>query len=399
MRRRVIVIVAAVVPVVALAIAIAVGGSGSSSSSTPAKLPIAFGTGGPPGAAANAALDAATPAIYPYAPTRYVAANDLPDLGGEARAYKVVSDVTDPRVTELARALGVDAVDISEASQGTTVNDSRPKLTVLRSTGQWAVSGPIEAIASSAACANADGTPCTVPVTTLPPNELSEDDARAKALAVLRPSGMDTDHAAIVATLQQPMWQVMVDPIVDGTPTSGYGATVWILPDGTVANATGFMAHAEPADTYPRLTTHQVIDQMTAGLPVPMIATASDVAVGGACAPATEQSDGSVIAPCAPIPVPDGAPTTALPPHDVTITAATPALLYQPTYDGQSGYLVPAYRFSTDDGQTPIAPAIDRSWFAPPPVDSTPPSSAEPGSVGGEIPPAQPAEPPVTAKP
>ena len=368
MHRRVTVIVAAVVPVVALAIAIAVSRSGSSSS--PAKLPVAFANSGGAGTGA-AAVDAASPAIYPFQPTHYVAANDLPDQGGSAHAYRVDGAVTDTAVESLAHALGV----------------ASSRLTVQRGSGQWSLAGVASDVAVASPCyaepPNAGGTPatssCPEPVTTTPPPpSLSESDARARAADVARASGVDVDSSAVAAQLQGNQWYVTIDPTVEGGPTSGFGTTVAFAADGTVAYASGFMAHAAAADTYPLVTTRQAVDQLNTNQVVPAIAVA-------------------------PAPSPDGAPTTALPPRDVTITAVSPALLYQPTYDGQSGYLVPAYRFTADDGETLTAVAIDRSWFAPPPVEggsaSVGTGSAEPGSVGSAIAPAAPAEPPVTSEP
>src|SRR5689334_16255483 len=109
MRRRLLVVLAAVLPVAALIAAVVAfgGGGGHGSAKSPGKLPIAYGSGSSGGRAAATAFDAAEPSMYPFTPTHYVAAHDLPDLGGSGPAYKIVGDVTDDAVLKLAHALGI----------------------------------------------------------------------------------------------------------------------------------------------------------------------------------------------------------------------------------------------------------------------------------------------------
>ena len=329
MHRRVTVVLLALVPVVALVVAIALH-DGGSSTKAPAKLPIAFGSAAGTGSRAAAALDAREPAFAPYSPTRYVAAADLPDIGGTAAAYRV--DGAAPNATTLADALGADPSSVS-----------------IQPSGQWYLSGTASDIAVASGCAVApdDSTSsCPEPTTTTAPvSSLTADDAKAKGADVARAAGIEVDHATIDAQLNSGYWTVAVSPVVDGLPTSGFGVMLTIAPDGEVTYAMGIAGTPARADDYPRLTTREAIDQYNANMIVPEMGIAA-------------------------LPQPDGGPTTTTT-HDVTITAATPALLYQPTYDGDGGYLIPAYELSTEDGTKIIAPAIDRVWFAPPPVDGT----------------------------
>jgi hypothetical protein len=76
--------------------------------------------------------------------------------------------------------------------------------------------------------------------------------------------------------------------------------------------------------------------------------------------------------------------------------------MFASTYDGSDGYLVPAYRFTTEDGEGPTVLAIDDSFLAPPPDESgTRDGGTEPGAPGAIEPQPAPASEtvPVTRNP
>ncbi|MEY2570234.1 MAG: hypothetical protein QOE63_584 [Acidimicrobiaceae bacterium] len=443
MRRRLIVVLAAVIPLAALVIAVAIAGGGGSSS--PRKLPVAYATSGGSTMSAAQAADAARPANHPYAGIVYKAADDLPDLGGEAPAYQVVSDVTDARIKALADALGVTGDPTEQQKGDVLVGDGGRQLSVDRTTGLWYLSATV---ASDVAVSSGSGYACpgvapgeptpscpppdlpspTTTIVTPPANLPSSDDAKAKALDLLRAAGMDVDQAQVKVDDYGTEQQVTVDPAVDGRSTQGFGGTVAIGDGGRIDYATGYIPHATKADTYPLLTTRQAIEQLNKNSVVPMMGTAVDGSAntggvaaceetkattgGGAevqlpCAPTTAvastdtatcgaiivQPDGSETKPCASLPVPTtppDEPTTTFAPQVVTLTSATLGLILEPTYDGTSAYLVPAYAFTVDDGSNLTTMAIDQSWFASPDNSASSTGSAEPRSVD----PASPAVPP-----
>jgi hypothetical protein len=361
MRRRAIVLLAAVVPLAAVIIAVAAAGGGSSK--TPARLPIAAGSaagsGSPKTAAAQADL-----ARYSYQETRYEAAAGLPELDGKGHAYSIGGGPTQSDVRALAAALGVAGDVVQETDGSYVVGTDDRRLYVQRQGGAaWYLSsskGAVDAISASGIC-SADGVCSAEPI---PPPQRpvglpTEQEAKAKALEVLRSTGMDVDHANVSVDDLTTAWQVRVDPIVDGLATEGFGATVTVTEDG-IDYGNGYLGTAKQADEYPLIGTRAAIEVLntTGGMnylqgggdPKPAIAIDQ--------APATMVC---VTTPC------EEPPITSLPVRVVTITGATPVLLLAPSYDATTAYLVPAYRFATDeDGGSVVSFAIDASWFASP---------------------------------
>jgi hypothetical protein len=209
------------------------------------------------------------------------------------------------------------------------------------------------------------------------------------------------------------MWSVRVYPIVDGTPSEGFGSTIAVGADGAIEYANGVLGRPEAADEYPLIGTSAAIEQLNNGKillgggPRPLIAadTGAENAASGASGSGSARAEpGSAgpTDPAPPLPPCDetGAPTTSPcsspleippvtdtlpsppPPQEITLTGAERILIFAASYDGSESWLVPAYRFSTGDGVGPSVLAIDDSFFAPPP-DQIPPSA-------GDVPPDQP---------
>lgn len=430
MRRRAIVLIAALLPL-AVITALVVAGRGATPR-TPAKLPVA--AGGASTAAYRAAMQMGAPdaALYPIQRVTYEAAPGLAELGGTASAYKVTSDVTIEQVRSLAFVLGVTGEVIESAPGSFSVGTDERQLVVQRQAGGFWYLGGNMAVSSVAASGTACGptADCVAPPSTLPPRPAklpTAEQARSKALDLLEASGMDLRAASVKVEDVMTAWQIRVEPVIDGMPTEGFGATVTVTDQGVVA-ASGYIGRAVKADEYPLLGTRAAIEVLNregpsgsgiGPLPMPAIAggvapptresaqvvapaaagepppagTSSDAAPAGASAePAgTPASSRSFITP-APVagsdPLP-GPPTT-LASRTVTIVSAAHTLLLVPGYDGASAFLVPAYRLTaSDQGGDTMVFAIDRSWFAPPPEplgagsspDSPPdtPGSAKPG--------------------
>jgi len=65
----------------------------------------------------------------------------------------------------------------------------------------------------------------------------------------------------------------------------------------------------------------------------------------------------------------------------VTITGVQRVLLFAASYTGDEGFLVPAYRFNTDQGFGPTVLAIDESFLTPPDEIPVPKGN---GGTGGD---------------
>lgn len=276
----------------------------------------------------------------------------------------------------------------------------------------------------------ADGTePClgddpAEPVADLP----SQDEARAIALDLLAATGVDLD-GAIVTVEDFGAWLVSVEPRLDGVP-SGLLANVTVGAGGAIESAAGYLVTPERLGDYPVLDTRATIDRANAqsgaldGGPVttstavdpamtvdPAVDPAVDPGAPAASVPTTS------VAPCAPQPdgrdicettVPDlpkcpqvvppadeplGAPETVdcLPsvptdppvdagPVQIVLTDAEPSLVLVGAVDGSTdAYLVPAYRFTAEDGsRADLAAVADAALTTPPTTDTSAPTPVDP---------------------
>jgi hypothetical protein len=376
MPRRAVVVLLAVVPLLAIVVAVVIVGGGSSKA--PSRLPVAVGASG---ARSDTTAAGADMASMPYQSIRYEATEALPLLGGAAHAYKLTSDVSVDDVRRLAEALGVAGEPVEQAPDVLTVGDSERQLSVQRTGGGlWYFSSARTVSSSGVAVACAPNEPCEPPITTIPERPAglpNQEEARAQALEVLTASGMDVEQATVAVFDNITQWQVSVEPIVDGLPTSGLGATVTIGPDG-IDFANGNLGAPTKADEYPLLDTRAAIEQLnTSGLyygggPEPAIAIDTP-----AIAPDPATTIQCITTPC------DSAPPESVPPRVVTITGAARGLVFAPTYTGTDAYLVPAYFFNTPDGEGPRALAIDLSYIEPPST-ATDPGGVDSGSGGGK---------------
>lgn len=313
--------VLAVVAVAAGALAVTSGGG--SDDELP-KLPVALGADG--GGAGREATMSADMSMAAW--VTYVAGEDLPALGGEAPAYRVTGSIDETNVRALADALGMDGEPTEQdgywhLEAGDATLDVYPG-----TGGAWSYwveqgtrldvgSGSTGSSTGSAGCADgattcttivtepadtpvADCAPgtkcveptpvttspcppdamCTLPVEECPPNAdcaipepvqttvpidlPSEDEARRIALDLLTSTGMDVADAKVTVDGPYDAWYVNVEPTVDGTPVSGWYASVSVGSQGTVLNANGILTGAERLGDYPVLDTTAAIDRLNA---------------------------------------------------------------------------------------------------------------------------------------
>ena len=373
MRSRVLaIVVAVVVPLAALGVVIAQ----RDSSDSPDRLPILTGGGGSRGGDAALALATEDAALYPYGVIVYTAGTGLPELDGSARAYKVTLDGVAEQLERLKELLVTADEPSSDRSAMMFAEPNSPYWSFSRQTSDGVVSS------SGVAVACAPDRDCPAPDTTIPerPADLpSEEEAKRIALDLLQGAGIDTSNAAVAVDDFVTQWSVRVDPVVDGLPIEGMTTTVTIGAGGVVEYANGILGRPEAADEYPLIGTRAAIDRLNAGEgfvgPQPLTAAAEDagVATGAAEPGSAGGSDPNVGAPDTVVPEP---PVTGTipppPPQEITLTGAEQILLYASSYTGEESWLVPAYRFTTDEGVGPSVLAIDDRFLTPPdqiPVD------------------------------
>jgi hypothetical protein len=340
-------------------------------------------------------------ALFPYGGIVYKGGANLPALDGSARAYKV-SGTDAGAARRLADAFGFNG--IAPDADSTFINGDS-QLTISRS-GFWGYtrqSSGGDVSSSGVAVACAPDTECPVPPTTTPQHPAglpSQEEAKATAIELLQRAGIDTDKATVSVDDFVTQWSVRVEPVVDGLPTEGMTTTVTIGVGGVVDYANGIFGRPQASDEYPLIGTGAAIDRLNKGEgfvgPRPLMGAAEDAtAASGPPDPGPAGSEpgsgaaggepGSVApgepvpppacdttipsdVPCAPEPVPppDTGTIAPPPPQEITITGAEQILLYAASYTGEESWLVPAYRFATDQGVGPSVLAIDDSFLTPP---------------------------------
>lgn len=335
----------AALAVVALAAgALAVTSGGDDGTAPP--LPVALGALGARNEAGAMAADMS------LAWVTYVAGPGLPDLGGEAAAYRLDGTVDRARVIALAGTLGFESPDelLDQGSVGGTwrLESDHGTLEVFDqgggswwfsaqavrsggSTGSGSTSsgsagcepGPAvdcgfaegdggapattrpttECVEAGADCATAataiaecppdapcamppsgpcapdagcpqpptedcpEGTVCPAPYpdAPTPPADLpTRDEARAIALDLIAATGMDVRDATVTVEGPYDVWYVMVEPKLDGTAVSGWGASVGVGSQGAITNASGTLGSPERLGDYPLVDTRAAIDRLNA---------------------------------------------------------------------------------------------------------------------------------------
>jgi hypothetical protein len=355
MNKRILAGAAALLVFVALVVvAVTVGDDGSSE---PKALPIGAGAGG---AASNrdAAMSMPVEGGPGFGGIEY-RIGSLPDLPDEADAFTLEPAVAD--VDRIADVLGVDRKDVhAERSGG----------------APWSVylDQPVASSGSGYACP--ENAICDPPPDYEEPQRPegmpTREEARAFGTKLLERLGVELDGASVRVEDGFSQWLVLVDPRVDGHPTTGMTTAIGIGPNNKVISANGWTADPERGDTYPLIGVREAAKRLTEQQPRIMAGLAEDTLV----APAPD---------CVDCPEPE--------PTIVTITGARLGLQLYGGYEVNGpAYLVPSYLFTTDQpdsGELAVI-AVEDKYLAPPPA---PPASDEPGVTepgGGGTEPAPP---------
>jgi hypothetical protein len=416
----------AVLAVAAGAVAVARGdGDGGSLGSR--LLPIALDSAGGSTAEGRATGPAADMAML--ADVHYTAADDLPLLGGEGRAYRLPGGVDRAALRAVARALGIDGEPVHEPEMkdSWTVRDGDRLLSATSWGGQWwyssdaPQSGPGAGSSGSAgssetsrgsagagrdevvvdpvepesapcppAAACIDPMPPATRTEPAPPTDLpSEAEARQIATDLFAEVGVDLAGSDVVVEGPYDSWYVSATPRVGGVPVSGYGFTANVGPKGEILSAAGVLGQPEDLGRYPTVDTRAAVDRLNAGSGVGRrtagaagaeAGAVEDLAVDDAPADAPVAStepacpavdlaaDGGAAEPaCGPT---DPQPVEPVQPIEVVLHRAERILVLVPaTDDSGDTYLVPGYRMhGEEEGQVVEVPSIDDESILPTPT-------------------------------
>ena len=379
------------------------------------KLPFGAAAGGggatKGGAAASTAMSSdsagsAAPACarLEAVPTgRLQGALDLPEHKDPQAAYALVNKVVPADVERLAEAVGVNGSATQDNGTWTVTNGDRQLMVYPSSVPAWSLQSmtggmgvvssgvavgcaPPPVCAKDQACAPA----CAPPETTVPPpppKDLpTKDEAAAIGKRIATAAGLNVEKAEVtVEDAGSAGWSVRVQPSIDGMPVVGLDQYVTIGSKSAIEYANGTMVKTEKLGDYPVIGAKAGIDRLNkgdlyyGGGPRPMMAQAGGGGYSGVAtdptATNTAQADPGSIAPEPPVsdpPVngtpsptelaPEPAPTSSLPPREVTITAVRNVLtLVVSGCSMENAFLVPAYEFSAakDEGTFTVPSVTD----------------------------------------
>jgi len=196
----------------------------------------------------------------------------LPPLTGPARGYRLGGVPGPGAVEHLADALGVHGA-VQTDTGGWIVREGNRLVRVARTPGlPWYFSvleGPCSMVPSDALppvppsgptdCPEAEGPPSgPVPPPALP----DHDDALAFGMETLGKAGLGVSRPVIVD--QGTSWQIEAAPLIAERPTSGFAWTITVGSARAVVAASGFLAAALPAQSYPLVGTAKGLERARA---------------------------------------------------------------------------------------------------------------------------------------
>jgi hypothetical protein len=372
-------------------------------------LPIAPGGRSATGGAAEAAMDAAMPDML-WQPVTYVAGAGLPALGGERPVYRLRPG-GEQDLQAVADALGI-AGDVVREDGALRLTDGDHVLESWDGTWFGYYSGTGIGVRVEDAVCSSDGE-CEEPAPPERPADLpTAAEAGQLAREVLGATGPSLDGAEVIVDDGITAWFVRVRYQVGGMFADGFEAYVSVGPDGVI-DAYGPLGEVEQVGTYPTISTSDAIVRLNEGWGV---WAARDIAMGGAEGTTVEDgagapgdvgapdevATGEATAPAEPPTTVDPAeppatvkpdvpatePATEIPwtepePITLTLTGVEWTLTSFWSWDGSGMYLLPAYRYTADDGSQPTVPAVPDDVIAPPPAPTEGVDSGGGGGVSG----------------
>lgn len=262
------------------------------------------------GAAGDGSADAESAATTtPTEPNEVVVEGELPELTGEADAWRVGLGLDLDRVASLGEALGLDG-EVEETADGWSVTDGDRWLNVVGEPGlPWSYSNaravltdagvasapvektppstlpPSDAPSTTIVCEMPEcpvGMSCTQvcpedgvstgPTTTVveperPADLPSQEDAEAIARRLFEAAGVDLSRAEARTEDWFTSWGVSAAPVVDGLPTIGMESSVSVGAGAAIEYANGWLATPERGDRYPLIGTTAALEDLTVDAP------------------------------------------------------------------------------------------------------------------------------------
>lgn len=207
---------------------------------------------------------------------RYVAGDELPDLGGSAPVYRMVAGDDDLRA--IAEHLGVQG-EVADADGGRAISDGTAAVTGYGASW-WYTSGepyPGEgdrAVSSGCVAPEApDGAepgqvgcpePEPMPEPERPADLPSQAESEGIIRAVAEAAGLDLTGAQVTSYDNITTWGVTIELALDGTVIPGWSVYGTVMSGGRVLDAGGAMGRLEKVGDYPLDTTRAAIDRMNA---------------------------------------------------------------------------------------------------------------------------------------
>lgn len=271
---------------------------------------------------------------------RYVAADELPDLGGSAPIHRLVADDDDLRT--LARHLGIEG-EVTDA-EGMQRAISEGDASVSRYGASWwyvsgkAYPGSPDAAVSSG-CEGGPDTACAepspMPEPERPAGLPTQAEAEGIVRAVAKAAGLDLTNARVTSYDNTTTWAVNIELALDGTPVPGWSVYGTVMEGGQILDAGGAIGSLEQVGDYPLDTTRVAIDRLNE-----QQTGSGEGATEPAVEPATEPDEMTIM----PVVEGEGA-------EPVTVTLRTAELSYTMAgnADGTETYLVPAYLLDGED--------------------------------------------------
>jgi hypothetical protein len=316
---------------------------------------------------------------------RYELADGVTTDTKEAAAYDF-ADTNEAAVTKLAKALGVTGAVHKDGDNFTIGGgDDKPSLYVTASGGvfsmsvSYAVSG---SGSSSSGCAVppvapdtpvASDTPTCEPMpattTTIAPDAPRADDAKRVASEALQAGGVDVGDAKVsVESFDGSTQNVRFQHTVGGAVVEGYESYVTVGPKNAIVSASGYLVNPSSVGTYELASLTRAVERLNDSY-------GRATTLEGPSGKATPYGrDDVAVAPVEPnggTGAPEGDPGTTEPPRVVKLTSVKVGLMMQSDYDGDL-WLVPSYKFGTDDDSTVATEAAADKYIQQAPTTSAP---------------------------
>lgn len=298
----------------------------------------------------------------------YVAAEELPDLGGSAPVHRLVADDDDLR--SIAAHLGLDG-EVTEADGQRSIVDGDATVGGYGASWWYSSGRPYPGSEDEPVAAECDAEGiCEEPAPRPEPERPADLPTQAEAEEIVRAlaaaAGVDLTGARITSYDNVVTWTVDIELALDGTPVPGWSVYGTVMEGGAVLDAGGAMGRLEQVGDYPLDTTRTAIDRLneqssggggdqavTEPAPEPMPAPQ----VEGGDEPAVEEPEGDGDAGTQTEPAPDE--MTIMPveggdpgePIEVTLRSAELTYAVVGNADGTETYLVPVYLLDGEDGR------------------------------------------------